>query len=87
MIPGALFSLAVRSAPSERTVSTTVGWMLQWSAIGQVVGPPVVAWIAGAAGTWHWTWAATGACSIAGMLLASRIGHSRSGRADAPSRC
>jgi cyanate permease len=87
MIPGALFSLAVRSAPSERTVSTTVGWMLQWSAIGQFVGPPVVAWIAGAAGTWHWTWAATGACSIAGMLLASLIGRSRSGRADAPSRC
>jgi hypothetical protein len=35
------------------TVSTTVGWMQQWSAFGQFAGPPLVAWAAArpAAGT------------------------------------
>ena len=75
MIPGTLFSLAVRLAPSERTISTTVGWMQQWSAIGQFAGPPLVAWIASAAGGWHWTWGVTGACSVLGMALAWQLGH------------
>lgn len=74
MIPGTLFSLAVRLAPDERTVSTTVGWMQQWSALGQFAGPPLVAWVASGAGGWHWTWLVTGACSVAGVLLARRVG-------------
>jgi MFS family permease len=77
MIPGTLFSLAVHLAPSDNTVSTTVGWMQQWSALGQFVGPPVVAWVAGAVGGWHWTWAVTGACSVAGMALAAQIARIR----------
>lgn len=73
MIPGTLFSLAVRLAPSDNTVSTTVGWMQQWSAIGQFAGPPLVAWVAGAAGGWQWTWVVTGLCALAGVLLARKI--------------
>lgn len=75
LIPGTLFSLAVRLAPSDRTVSTTVGWMQQWSSIGQFAGPPLVAWMAGAAGGWQWTWLVTGACAVAGLFLATRIGR------------
>lgn len=77
LVPGTLFSLAVHLAPNERTVSTTVGWMQQWSALGQFAGPPLVAWVAGLAGGWHWTWAVTGACSALGMLLAARIARLR----------
>lgn len=73
MIPGTLFSLAVRLAPGEGTVSTTVGWMQQWASFGQFAGPPLVAWLASAAGGWHWTWLITGACSIAGVSLALGI--------------
>jgi len=73
LIPGTLFSLAVRLAPSERTVSTTVGWVQQWSSIGQFAGPPLVAWVASGVGGWHWTWAVTGGCSLLGMLLAARM--------------
>ena len=73
MIPGTLFSLAVRLAPGDDTISTTVGWMQQWSAAGQFAGPPLVAWVAGAVGGWQWTWAVTGACSVIGMLLAAQI--------------
>jgi MFS family permease len=70
MIPGTLFSLGVRLAPGPGTVSTTVGWMQQWSSFGQFAGPPLVAWMASAAGGWHWTWVVTGACSMLGGLLA-----------------
>ncbi len=74
MIPGTLFSLAVRLAPGPDTVSATVGWMQQWSSLGQFAGPPLVAWVASRVGGWHWTWAVTGACSLAGLLLAWRLG-------------
>ena len=70
MIPATLFALAMRVAPGEDTVSTTVGWMQQCSALGQFAGPPIVAWLAARAGGWHWTGAATGAASLAGLLLA-----------------
>lgn len=73
MIPGTLFSLAVRLAPGEGTVSTTVGWMQQWASFGQFAGPPLVAWLASAVGGWHWTWLITGACSLAGGALALGI--------------
>jgi CP family cyanate transporter-like MFS transporter len=73
MIPGTLYSLAVQLAPGERTISTTVGWMQQWAALGQFAGPPLVAWVAGVAGGWHWTWVVTGAFSIVGILLAAQI--------------
>ncbi|HSV50740.1 MAG TPA: MFS transporter [Burkholderiaceae bacterium] len=75
MIPGTLFSLAVALAPSGRTVSTTVGWMQQWSSLGQFAGPPLVAWVAGLAGGWHWTWVVTGGCALAGGALALAIGR------------
>lgn len=70
MIPGTLFSMAVRLAPDERTVSTTVGWMQQWSSLGQFAGPPLVAWVAHHAGGWQWTWLVTGGCSLTGVALA-----------------
>ena len=75
MIPGTLFSLAVRLAPVEGTVSTTVGWMQQWASIGQFAGPPLVAWVASVVGGWHWTWAVTGLCSLAGLFLAMQLGR------------
>jgi MFS family permease len=75
MIPATLFMLAVRLAPSERTVSTTVGWVQQCSAFGQFAGAPLVAWVASKAGGWQWTWAVTGAACLAGVLLASRLPH------------
>ncbi len=70
MIPATLFALAIRVSPGEQTVSTTVGWMQQWSAFGQFAGPPMVAWLAARAGSWQWTWLATGSASLAGLLLA-----------------
>jgi MFS family permease len=73
VIPGTLFALAVRVAPGEHTLSSTVGWVQQWSAFGQFVGPPVVAWVAATVGGWHLTWLATGACSLLGLALTALI--------------
>ncbi|MBU3740624.1 MAG: MFS transporter, partial [Rhodoferax sp.] len=70
LVPGTLFSLAVRLAPGEDTVATTVGWMQQWSALGQFLGPPLVGWLAALAGGWHWTWLATGSLCGLGLWLA-----------------
>jgi len=74
LVPGTLFSLAVTLAPNERTVSTTVGWMQQWSSLGQFAGPPLVGWLASQAGGWQWSWLVTGGCAGAGLILARRIG-------------
>jgi MFS family permease len=70
LIPGTLFSLAVRVAPDEGTVSTTVGWMQQFSAAGQFGGPPLVAWVAARQGGWELTWVVTGLASAVGLALA-----------------
>jgi len=63
----------LRVAPDERTISTTVGWMQQWSALGQFAGPPMVAWVATRAGGWQWTWVTTSAMCLLGLLFTSRL--------------
>lgn len=70
LIPGTLFALAVQLAPSEGTVSATVGWMQQLSSLGQFVGPPAVAALAVWAGGWQFTGWFTAACSLLGVGLA-----------------
>lgn len=74
LIPTTLFSLALQLAPDEHTVATTVGWMQQWSSLGQFMGPPLVAWVAERAGGWQWTWIATGLTSLTGLVLCGLIG-------------
>jgi CP family cyanate transporter-like MFS transporter len=75
LIPATLFTLAVRAAPGEGTLSTTLGWMQQWSAFGQFVGPPLVAWVAARAGGWHFTWVVTGTSTLLGLALSMAIAH------------
>jgi MFS family permease len=70
LIPGTLFSLALRVAPDEGAVASTVGWMQQWSSAGQFVGPPLAAALASRAGGWQFTWVFTVAVSGLGVLLA-----------------
>lgn len=73
LVPATLFALAVRLAPSEGTLATTIGWMQQWSSFGQFAGPPLVAAVASAVGGWQWTWVATGTCSVAGLMLTAAL--------------
>lgn len=73
MIPAVLFSLAVKLAPSEQTISTTVGWVQQCSSTGQFLGPPLVAWVADTAGGWEGVWVVASSASLLGFLVASRL--------------
>ena len=73
LIPATLFALAVRLAPGEAMLGSTVGWVQQWSAFGQFGGPPLVAAVASHAGGWQYTWLATGACSLAGLALTAAL--------------
>lgn len=73
LIPATLFSLAIRLAPGADTVSTAVGWIQQWSALGQFAGPPLVAWVAVYAGGWQWTGWVTSVCCAIGLLLAVQL--------------
>jgi MFS family permease len=73
LVPATLFALAMRVAPSAATLSSTVGWIQQWSAMGQFAGPPAVAWVASRAGGWQWTWSVTGALSLLGLGLSVAI--------------
>jgi hypothetical protein len=73
LIPATLFALAVRVAPGEGTMASTIGWVQQWSSLGQFAGPPLVAAVASAAGGWQFTWVATGACSLAGGVLSALL--------------
>lgn len=75
LIPGTLFALAVQLAPSESTVSATVGWMQQLSSLGQFLGPPAVAALAVWAGGWQLTGWFTAACSMMGMGIAIGLQH------------
>ena len=84
LIPGTLFSLALRVAPGEHAVASTVGLMQQWSAAGQFAGPPLVAAVAVAAGGWRFTGLATALFAAAGLLavalLARRLPQQTRGR-------
>ena len=82
LIPGTLFMLSVRLAPSDSTVSTTVGFMQQLSALGQFAGPPLVASVALAAGGWRWTWLVTGGCSVLGLVLVRQVNRSLESKAN-----
>jgi MFS family permease len=84
LVPGTLFSLAVRLAPDESTVSTTVGWMQQWSSFGQFAGPPLAALVAARTGGWGATWWVTVTFAAAGMLIAVGIARLLRERAAVP---
>ena len=75
LVPGTLFSLAVRLSPGEQQVTTTVGWVQQLSALGQFVGPPVVAAVAARAGGWQFTPLVSVGCCVVGAGLAWAAGR------------
>lgn len=75
LVPGTLFSLAVRLAPGEQQVASTVGWVQQLSALGQFVGPPAVAAVAAQAGGWQLTPLVTLGCCGVGAVLAWAAGR------------
>lgn len=78
LIPATLFTLALRVAPSESTLASTLGWMQQGSALGQFVGPPLLAWLALASGGWQaMAGLSAGAALLAFLLIPALAGAAR----------
>ena len=75
LVPGTLFSLAVRLAPGEQQVAATVGWVQQLSALGQFIGPPTAAALAARSGGWQLTPLFTMGCCVGGAVMAAVIQH------------
>ena len=50
LIPASLFALVPRVAQDRRSTATTMGFVVQFSHVGQLAGPPAVAAVAAAAG-------------------------------------
>ncbi|MES2509661.1 MAG: MFS transporter [Pseudomonadota bacterium] len=70
LIPATLFSLSIRLAPRPEAVSATVGWLQQWSSVGQFAVPPLMGWVALRAGGWQWTWVVSAVLCTLGLVLA-----------------
>jgi predicted MFS family arabinose efflux permease len=73
LIPTTAIASLMRVAPTPAVVATAVGLGQQLNAAGQFVGPPLVAGVAQAAGTWDFTWVVTGVLAVLGIAVASRI--------------
>lgn len=84
LIPGTLFSLALRVAPGEHAAASTVGFMQQWSAAGQFAGPPLVAAVAVAVGGWRSTGLATALFAALGLVAVALLARHLRPAPDAP---
>ena len=73
IVPGTLFSLAFKLSPNSECVAITVGWMQQFSSLGQFFAPPLVAWLAVIVGGWQWTWGITALMAGVGLLITTKI--------------
>ena len=73
IVPGTLFSLAFKLSPNSECVAITVGWMQQFSSLGQFFGPPLVAWLAVLVGGWQWTWGVTASMAVVGLFITTKV--------------
>jgi MFS family permease len=69
LIPSTLFAMAVHFAPDMKSNSASVGWVMQWSAVGQFSGPPLLGFLASQMGSWNYSWWITSVASTLGLLL------------------
>ena len=81
LIPGTLFACVPRYAPGPQAVTTTVGLVQQGAGMGQLLLPPLVAWVAATSGGWSHTWLVTGAFALADLAIAGLlVQHERRAR-------
>lgn len=64
LIPGSLFLLAVKAAPTPQRIASTVGRVQQLTSLGMFSLPPLLAKLTAFAGGWQWTWVFCGVASV-----------------------
>jgi MFS family permease len=76
MLPASIMSAVPLLAPRPALVGTANGLIVQGSHLGQLIGPPVLALIVSATGSWQSApWFLAGA-ALAGALLSARLSQS-----------
>ena len=76
LIPGSLFLLAVKAAPTPQRIASTVGRVQQLTSLGMFSLPPLLAKLTALAGGWQWTWMFCGVASVLAVgVLALREGE------------
>ena len=73
LVAASVFAQALHIAPSPAAISTTVGLVLQCSAISQFIIPPCIAWMVSVSGTWLWAGIAMALLSAAGIGISARL--------------
>ena len=69
LIPTSVISAAPIYAPTKNLIATTNGFVIQGGQAGQVIGPPVLAWLVSLTGTWTAGAWFLGSVALAGILL------------------
>ena len=76
LIPGSLFLLAVKAAPTPQQIASTVGRVQQLTSMGMFSLPPLLAKLTAVAGGWEWTWGFSAVASVVAVgVLALREGE------------
>lgn len=73
LVAGSIFAQALHFAPSPMAISTTVGMILQCSALSQFLLPPSIAFLVSSTGTWLWVGVLMSVLSILGIVLTQRL--------------
>lgn len=73
LVAGSIFAQALHFSPSPIAISTTVGMILQCSALSQFLLPPSIAFLVSSTGTWLWVGVLMSVLSILGIVLTQRL--------------
>ena len=73
LVAGSIFAQALHFAPSPMAISTTVGMILQCSALSQFLLPPSIALLVSSTGTWLWVGVLMSVLSILGIVLTQHL--------------
>lgn len=73
LVAASVFSQALNFAPNPNAISTTVGLILQFSALSQFILPPYIAWLVSLTGTWLWAGIVMSVLSLLGIWFAQRL--------------
>lgn len=79
LIPGTLFPVALAITPARGSSTTAVGILLQCTNAGMFFGPPLLAAITTATGTWSSSWWFTVVAAGLALVLAQFLGSRRQG--------
>ncbi len=75
LIPATIIGAVPVYAPTKNLIATTTGLVIQGGQSGQVLGPPVLAWLVSTTGTWTAGAWFLGSVALVGVLLSIFLGN------------